>query len=102
MDTTQLYRDCVNEIESILKLLDLNSQQARERLMDMKAKWIFLLTTHRGTEIERRLEEAVTRLPRANTAPSSWHDQLSEAKSDFEGVLTHKALEQKVGGGGGS
>lgn len=57
--------------------------------MEMKAKWIFWLTSNRGTEVEKLLEEAITRLPRANTAPYTWPEQLQETRGHFMFALQH-------------
>jgi hypothetical protein len=83
MTPRQLYENCLIELDALAQLIHQNSQQARDRLMDLKCKWIDLSREYKGTEVEHRLHEALARMPRANTAPGSWMEQIFETRGDL-------------------
>jgi hypothetical protein len=96
MDRDQIFRDCIADIEDIKSLFDAGRcrdiQLARQRLTDLKAKWNVLVRRFKGTEIERIVEEAATRLPKANTRPGeAWLHDLYDAQGDFTFHLSHRA-----------
>ena len=93
MTPKHLYQNCLVELDALNRLIEQNSQQARNSLMDLKCRWIDLSREYKGTEVERRLHEALTRMPRANTAPASWSDQIFETKGDFTSALAQIADE---------
>jgi hypothetical protein len=88
MNPRQLYATCLAELDALSQLIGQNSQQARDRLMEMKCKWIDLSREHKGTEVEQRLHDALARMPRANTAPGSWTDQIFETRADLTLALS--------------
>ena len=79
--TKHLFENCLAELDMLSQLIEQNSHQARDRLMDLKCKWIDLSREYKGTPVEHRLHDVLTRMPRANTAPASWRDQILDARS---------------------
>jgi hypothetical protein len=56
--------------------------------MELKCRWIDLSREFKGTDVEHRLHDALARMPRANTAPSSWTDQIFETRGDLTLALS--------------
>ena len=95
MDKDEIYRDCIADIKAIKNLFDEGRcgdvQLARQRLMDLKAKWGDLEHRFKGTEVERVVQEAATRLPKANTRPDqSWLSHFYDTEGDFTFHLSNR------------
>ena len=88
MDRDEIYRDCIADIKAIKSLFEERRWRdvplARQRLMNLKGKWGELVRRFKGTEVERVIQEAATRLPKANTQPDqAWLCHLYDTEGDF-------------------
>lgn len=81
----QLYTECIADIAGIRDLLKSGRRlDAQRRLKDVKAKWKEHIHQNKGTEIERGIEEALCRLPKASSRPDGrWLGDLADAEGDF-------------------
>jgi hypothetical protein len=94
MDRDEIYRHCIEDINAIKSLFEEGRCRdvplARERLMNLKGKWGDLVHRFKGTEVERVIQEAATRLPKASTRPNqAWLSHLYDTEGDFTFHLSH-------------